>query len=625
MNTTSLTDTNSQKRAERLLLDKALSMAQSCLEAKIRNRGQPKIIGAGVEANRILLMLDKKVFAPEGFRPLLGGSIWEMEMSFAKKLEFVGSLESNGLMAQVGYYNQADVFYLNLEVTKSIRIVGAHIQIVNYLTELAGDLLVSQVGTGIPSTIFCVGFGYEFPPSKNFKAVERLSDILPIVEKHAQNFSNTKKRSAQKQLLKTYKAKNHIGGENRSPILVLDPFTDNRQLTARLELLSGKGVSSIMGYSRGEATLEVTDTTISFSPLGLMLNKQASNKQASNRFLSGSTSKNISKKDLSVSPKSNTLKSNTLEKQHSGGFINPNKKLNSNSKLNGRTAGYIKALFFDEQKINGCQKIDKNQTISKNQKLNEQNKIPKINLLGPVHIANEVHRTRSLHTLSLICFLATNRSGASADQMMRWLWPPEKPPSRQLLANVISRARRSLGMSHEGTHHITQTNGIYRLEAEIKADFEEFRIFWQLANSQERCQKKIELLKKALSLVKGVPISMGKTHTIQWAENGLRYELECEIDTVAHQLCDLAIEAKDFETARSAVIKGLMCIPGCDECMSRLLLLSAESKNFGSFIKARNQMMRSYEALGYEVPRHLIELFEKLYINVSRNKKNVRL
>ena len=476
-------------------------------------------------------MLDQATEIPEGFTPSINDTVWEMEISHAKNLPNPKPKQASQILlffALIGYYDGTSCFYLNLEMMKSLQIKGEQSNVNSYLTELVKEMITSEA----KFKVFCVGFGHELLKNHKIMIVDRLSDILPVIEKQAEKFeySTTSKEVMNKGYL---------------PALIVDPFTDNQELTARLNLVVGKGITSIMAYGRAEVTLEVTETEISLSPLGLELKRE------------------------------------------------------------------LFEVDFSNNHKNQISQINKiSQTITKEQPI-------KVRLMGSVGIDNTAKAFSSIQSLSLVCYLATHRDGVSSDQLMRWIWPPEAPPSRQSLANVVSRARNSLGSNPKGKSYITYAHGIYRLDTAIGSDYEEFMTLLYKAKQEQLESSKMMLLQEALLLVKGVPFSVGESKAFLWSDNILRNEIESKIDMAAHELCDIALTQDNFEVASFALQKAILCIPGCDQCLARTLIVAARSKNCGALINAKVRAVKAYESLGYEIPKSLLELFEKLYEEIK--------
>lgn len=562
------------KLRNRLLLKKILWIAQSSLDGRLRMKESPQIIAVGIGSEKIKLMLTKPADPPEGFISV-NQTVWEIKISSIENLSSSKIHDHTfPFFGLIGYYQGTNSFYLNLEICQSLKLRGEHQEIISYISDLSHEMLSMEENK---FRIFGVGCGHELSNRTEFMVVDRLSDILPVVEKQAQNFRH-------------FTSTKEVVRKGFMPILVIDPFTDNQELIARLELLTGKGVTSIAGYGSGDCIIEVLGTDINLSPLGLELKRNPGDfKQSKNNMKSFEKS---------------------FEK-------NGNGKLASHE----QAKVFLKEIETKEGGIKGGIKINTNINTNisadTNSNITGEKELPEIHMLGAIKIQNAIEQFTSHQSISLVCYLAAHRNGVTSDQMMRWIWPPDEPPTRQILANVVSKARRSLGYKANGKAYIYYENGIYRLDSAVVTDYEIFRDFIKKAALEENVSVRIKFLYEALSLVKGVPLSMGNPKAFLWVDNGFRTELEYEIDTAAHELCDLAVSQNNFEIARFAVSRGVICIPGCDQCMARLLIIAAKSQNFGALIKTKSQMIRTYESLGYDVPKSLMELFEELYENVK--------
>ena len=560
----------------RACLAKVVRAAAPALDSKLRNRRQPKIVGISIEPDSVKVILDDGMLPPEGFNHLkidgkTAENIWEIKTA---QLGGLPTPEPGELMLPLlvclGYHKGSSAFYLNLEKINYITIRGEHFELVNYLEEILNELVGDDLTNRL--RIFCVGMGYEAAENPQVMVVERVSDILPAIEKQSVKIPHT---AAPKGLLE----------RDFFPILILDPFTDRKDLISRIELTISRGISAIIGNGRGEWTLEVTETQVNLSPFGLQLARHA---EFSNQF-------NQNGSDISSPEIINAL----------------NIPLESENKTI--------LLDTDQTALSTVPASSEKDDVEEK---SLQDIIPEIEILGAVRVKNPRESFASLQSLSLVCYLGAHRNGASSDQLMRWLWPAEQPPNRSILANVISRARRALGDKVDGSSYINYDNGIYRLDEEIQSDYEQFLADIKKSEDVQDDDEALKMLSQALDRVKGVPFSVGSAQTFQWSENGLRSEIEFKIDMMVHRLVDIAIKKNEFSLARSALTKGIMCIPGCEQCIARQLIISAKTGNIAALIEAKKDMLSAYKSLEYKVPEGLLDLYENLSRDVQNEKRS---
>lgn len=203
-----------------------------------------------------------------------------------------------------------------------------------------------------------------------------------------------------------------------------------------------------------------------------------------------------------------------------------------------------------------------------------------VRVLGPVEVVGAAAFS-SLKAVDVIAYLAFHRSGADADQIKSWVWPPFEPPSNKAFANVLSRARRGIGLTDDGQPLLSRAGSdrLYRLESVVQTDFERFEQLVGVADTADDESDKLAALQEALGLIRGVPFSGGAASTFAWADNGIRARVEFVVDETAHRAADVALAAGDLETARWAAMRGLQVVPGCEGCFERRFRVAAAAEN----------------------------------------------
>ena len=63
----------------------------------------------------------------------------------------------------------------------------------------------------------------------------------------------------------------------------------------------------------------------------------------------------------------------------------------------------------------------------------------------------------------------------------------------------------------------------------------------------------------------------------RWADFGLRTQIDCMVDTAAHELAKRCLEAGDPNGARRAVMTSLRLVGVCEQCYRWRLLAAAEN------------------------------------------------
>lgn len=217
-----------------------------------------------------------------------------------------------------------------------------------------------------------------------------------------------------------------------------------------------------------------------------------------------------------------------------------------------------------------------------------------VKVLGPVEIAG-AGSFSSLKAVDVIAYLAFHRNGVDADQIKSWVWPTFEPPTDKALANVMSRARTGLGANEEGEPYLSRAGAdkTYRLSPVVTTDFDRFRGLVSLADDDDDPRSQLELLRRALELIRGVPFTGGTASSFAWADNHVRAQVEFTIDETVHRCADLALELGDIATARWSALKGLELVPGCEQCFRRRFLVARADNNRTELRRAMADLERS--------------------------------
>ena len=201
-----------------------------------------------------------------------------------------------------------------------------------------------------------------------------------------------------------------------------------------------------------------------------------------------------------------------------------------------------------------------------------------VRVMGTVEVVGTVRSFSSRRAQDLVAFLAFHPDGADRDQLKAQIWPPDHPPSNSTLANTVSRARKALGVDDDKKPYLPRVNskGIYRLRAEIGTDVDRFETLISAARNDpgERGRKYLEA---ALELVRGTPFTGATGDMYRWADFGLRTQIECLVDTAAHELARRCVDAGDFQGAGKAAMTSLQLVGACEECYRWRLKAAAEN------------------------------------------------
>ena len=201
-----------------------------------------------------------------------------------------------------------------------------------------------------------------------------------------------------------------------------------------------------------------------------------------------------------------------------------------------------------------------------------------VRVLGPVEVAGAVQPLTSQRALDLLAFLAFHPEGADRDQLKAQIWPPDRPPSDSAFANTVSRARRALGVDDNNETYLPRVNakGVYRLRPEVRTDVSRLEALVSAARNDPSDRGR-ECLQAALELVRGTPFTGGSGEMYRWADFGLRTQLECLVDTAAHELARRCIDAGDLQGAGQAAMTSLHLVGVCEQCYRWRLIAAAEN------------------------------------------------
>lgn len=237
-----------------------------------------------------------------------------------------------------------------------------------------------------------------------------------------------------------------------------------------------------------------------------------------------------------------------------------------------------------------------------------------VRVLGPVEVVGAAQPFRTNKTVELVVYLALRRSGADTDTLLEALWPGQEPRPARLYTEA-SRARKALGAAADGTPHLPDAElGRYRLEPTVALDHERFAT--EVAAARRNPSQAAEHLRRALELVRGVPLSAAATE-YAWATNE-GYRLAQEVVDAAHDLSELALEAGRWDDCTWAAERGLLANPLAEVLVRDLMKAAAATGNtarvHAMMTRLRRQVAEDGDANDADDWLHpeTVELFESL-------------
>ena len=191
---------------------------------------------------------------------------------------------------------------------------------------------------------------------------------------------------------------------------------------------------------------------------------------------------------------------------------------------------------------------------------------PRLQLLGPVAVLHpqgeapknlQQWNSQQLRAIELIAFVATHPD-ARTEQVHEALWPGNDPAVGTSSRNrLTTAARRWLGKDKNGHNYLVPAaGGVYSLTESFTSDWDD----WRALVGTDATTAATENLVRALSLVKGQPISGVKEKYYVWSEK-LRQDMIAEIGDAAHELATRSLRDGNTRNARMAAAIGRMVDP----------------------------------------------------------------
>ena len=540
--------------------DSALFLDASLRVLSSRVLGTPplEIIGVSLDSHSVSVLLGTPAEAPSGFVVGEDGMTWRLSRDV--ELEHLLA-EADGVPAPlpalvtVGKRGGHE-FLLNLEYIDALNLEGDSEAVGDMCAAMATQLASSHLADDL--TVLCVGFGQALTA---FERVDYVSDVTSAIERIEYQ------RSQNRALLGSHPppAITRFGssGDFWHPTVVLVSNALQEEEASRLLEVCGSSVSIVAHGLQGANWKGYFDERgLLLEPIGLQLEPLG---------LSGDAVAAVA--ELAVCAK--------------------------------EIQGVSPAVATSIPPNGGPPLIDP---------------LPvdlEVRAMGTVDVLGAAHQFKSRRALDLVAYLAFHPEGADADQITANIWPPDKPPSRSTLANTVSRARKGLGLNDDGEHYLPRVGprGIYRLRPEVGTDVGRFKDLVSAARL-DPSERGREMLQTALELVRGAPFTGGTGDMYRWADFGLRTQIDCLVDTTAHELAERCIEAGDTQGARMAALTSLQVVGVCEQCYRWRLMAAAESPT-----EIRHVMVELVELLRREskqpeaddlVSPDLMELYDQL-------------
>jgi hypothetical protein len=212
--------------------------------------------------------------------------------------------------------------------------------------------------------------------------------------------------------------------------------------------------------------------------------------------------------------------------------------------------------------------------------------------------------------LRLLVFLACQRAPVTLDRVRTAVWGGVAR-ERKTVSNALSGVRDLLGTRHDGTAYLPPAtlDGGLQLDASVMTDLAVFCALTDRARSVSS-NEAIELYRAALDLVEGEPFDDGG---YEWAsEATLGVDPHERIVAAARELYELACDAGDLVTARQALIKGLIGVPGHEDLYRLRMQLEHRCANPTAIHTAYNELTHTLAALDCEPSPTTVAVYRQL-------------
>lgn len=512
-----------------LFLDAALRVMSS----RMAGNPPPDIIGATLNSDSVSIHLSSPVEAPIGFHSnnsttwtLLRGAVLEDLLAEAD-----GVPAPLPALVSVGTRDGHECL-LNLEHMVALSLEGDSEAIMDLCAAIATQLASSHLADDL--AVICVGFGQDLTA---FERVEHVADVASALERIKHH-----KRQSQA-LLGSHPSllASRIGssGDFWQPMVTLVPHRLSEEEASLLLSACGSSVCVVAHGLQGATWLgHLDEDGVLLQPIGLRLEvHRLSGAAVAACAELASTAKDTEGMTLAVLP------SPELPSPVPPSPVPPSPVLQHDSSVEMPSGAGIE-----------------------------------VRVMGTVEVAGTVRPFTSRRALDLLAFLAFHPEGADRDQLKAQIWPPDRPPSNSTLANTVSRARKALGVDANNKTYLPRVNskGIYRLRPGVRTDVSRFEALISAARS-DPSERGREYLQAALELVRGTPFTGGTGEMYRWADFGLRTQIECLVDTAAHELARRCIDAGDLQGAGKAAMTSLHLVGVCEQCYRWRLIAAAEN------------------------------------------------
>lgn len=542
----------------------------------------PQVVGVHLSSDTIRLLLwSPHHDPPPGWQVDDDGHSWTLPTSIdPTHLHLLADATPAPYPALVTVGHDDDTqLLLDLEFLGAVQVTGDDIAATCYT--MATELAASPIADSLD--VVCVGFGHDLAHLERITVVDKLTDILAVVDQ--------KNTATAAQDITPFEGRLALwGGDTWAPLIILDPNTDRPEGADRLLAAAhrGRAVCAVVGYPTGDRwRLHVTDGTVHIDPLGHTYKRRnlTPAEQADIADLTHTA------KDVDGIPQS----------------------LVSEPPFSIQPADATEAHTQDTDGGEAEADSEPSSAVEKPP--------PEIRTLGTLHVEGLAERFAQPKCLELVTYLAYHRHGVEADTLMEALYP-EQPPNSHRLDNLMWRARRALGPDSNGEPYLPAvTDNHYQISPRVGCDTD--RLVRHIRSADQATEADVaEHLQAALDLVEGPPFG-GIKDGYGWAHTeGIITHAIVTIDNAAHRLARQALQAGKPEQATWAARKGLTVGWACEECYRNLMHAAIAQDNQTALDAIYNELTAIVDAdQGPDATSWLAPDTIELYEQHSRNRR----
>ena len=233
---------------------------------------------------------------------------------------------------------------------------------------------------------------------------------------------------------------------------------------------------------------------------------------------------------------------------------------------------------------------------------------PLVQVLGPVtvlHARGRVEQDRRNQLIEIAAFIALH-PGLNHAHLDEAKWPGARNLTNTR-NSAISKLRRWLGTTADGSDYLPEATAGYRLHPDVRSDWD----LWLELLPDGPAAASTQDLAGALELVKGQPFAGVSKRTYAWAER-VKQEMISAIADAAHELARRAMLDGDATLARQAAAAGLQADPGAELLWRDALRAEWLAGDLAGLNSTADRLIELARKLGDDLEPETDELLDEL-------------